>query len=139
VLNCDLASADSVKDFGKKLANKVSQDDLLINNAANASHFQSHNTHYSIRENGPHNLTQGDSAPTPKPGIYISPPDEDMSTIKPSDVLDHFNTNVVGTLLASQAIAPLFRPGTKVVNVSSIIATLQSCGNTNTTGSELYY
>lgn len=54
-------------------------------------------------------------------GICTPPADEDPSNLKPNIVLEQFQTNVIGTLLVTQAIAPLFHAGTKVVNISSMV------------------
>ena len=46
---------------------------------------------------------------------------EDVANILPSELLDHFTTNVIGTLLITQAVSPLFHSGTKIVNISSMV------------------
>jgi NAD(P)-dependent dehydrogenase (short-subunit alcohol dehydrogenase family) len=56
------------------------------------------------------------------PGICISPENENLSNLQPSIIIEQININVIGTLLVSQAIAPLFHCGTKLVNTSSMVA-----------------
>ncbi|TVY27833.1 putative oxidoreductase [Lachnellula hyalina] len=57
-------------------------------------------------------------------GISHELPNEDVSNVQPSSILDHININVVGTLLIAQAIAPLCLPGSKMINISSMCASL---------------
>ncbi|TVY56093.1 putative oxidoreductase [Lachnellula cervina] len=57
-------------------------------------------------------------------GISQELPNEDVSNVQPSSILDHVNINVIGTLLIAQTIAPLFHTGSKMINISSMCASL---------------
>ncbi|RDW63582.1 hypothetical protein BP6252_11127 [Coleophoma cylindrospora] len=92
ILQCDLASADSVKAFGQELAKKISSVDVLINNA----------------------------------GICTIPEDETPSNLQPRIITEQFNINVIGTLLVTDAVEPLFHAGTKIINISSFMASMET-------------
>jgi NAD(P)-dependent dehydrogenase (short-subunit alcohol dehydrogenase family) len=55
-------------------------------------------------------------------GIAKSPDGEDIANLQPKIITEQINTNVIGTHLVTQAAAPLFGSGTKIVNISSMVA-----------------
>ena len=47
---------------------------------------------------------------------------EDIASLQPHILTEQINTNVIGTHLVTQAASPLFESGTKIVNISSMVA-----------------
>jgi len=57
-------------------------------------------------------------------GLSQDKPIDNVSTIQASSIISHINVNVVGTLLVTQVLTPLFHTGSKIINMSSMCASL---------------
>jgi NAD(P)-dependent dehydrogenase (short-subunit alcohol dehydrogenase family) len=107
LFNCDIGDSKSVEDFGLVIREKVKSVEVLVNNAGLylPTPFFSHLN-------------------SPTLGISQDTLEENVSNISSTNLQTHFTTNVVGTLLITQVIAPLFHPGSKLLNISSMCASL---------------
>jgi NAD(P)-dependent dehydrogenase (short-subunit alcohol dehydrogenase family) len=55
-------------------------------------------------------------------GIASTSEEENIANLQPHILTEQINTNVIGTHLVTQAASPLFDSGTKIINISSMVA-----------------